>query len=132
MRDGADPNLGLYHEMDGSMGGTSTAALVAAFKGNADVLHFLVDKGGADPNLASSSGLWTPCSLACHEHNHDCVRVLITFGAEPDHCTKLFDSHFEGMETCTCPVDIPGSRMLLMKVYGSDLEFVSTRGGGKN
>ena len=100
---GADPNQKAFKWGDGTMGGKSTAVSVAARYGKLHVLRFLLAAAGADPNSnagswgGSSSGMSTPCHIACLSHHHDCVRVLLALGAAPDHGTGGI---------CTCPGDI--------------------------
>jgi hypothetical protein len=70
------------------MGGTCTAAFVAARNGHADLLRFLVGAAGADPDKGETSAGWTPCHAACINGHAGCVRVLLALGADPNRATK--------------------------------------------
>ena len=130
---GADPDrrvlnaFGTSAGLDGEVlfgmgdgGRQDTAAIVAAFNGQARALRFVLVAGRADPNRddggftrESSSGKRTPCYWACERQHHDCVRVLLALGARPDHSVgggKHVLGRFNAVGTnkCTCPRDIVG------------------------
>jgi ankyrin repeat protein len=54
------------------MGGTCTAAFVAARNGHADLLRF----------LGETSAGWTPCHAACINGHAECVNAVITGGSD--------------------------------------------------
>ena len=81
---GADPNEAAF-KYNGSVGGTHTAAYVAAWKDRVDVLRFLLGDAGADPNKGENTDDgWTPCHVACYNGNDGIVRVLLAAGADPN------------------------------------------------
>jgi ankyrin repeat protein len=96
LADGANPNVRvrprtgrltlLERLMSMSMGGDHsdyaqpTAVILAADKGNAEIVKLLLDKG-ADPNLAEGGG-GTPLMYASMSDNSDCVRFLLKAGAK--------------------------------------------------
>jgi ankyrin repeat protein len=84
---GADPDEAVFNAGDGSVGGSFTAAYVAAFKDRVDVLRYLVGDAGADPDKGNTRNGWTPCHVACLHGNDGCVRVLLAGGADPDRAT---------------------------------------------
>ena len=105
----ADVEAKVYYA-NGPMGGDCTAVFVAAYKNKLRALRFLLCAAGADPNAdcgssrdRSSSGRYTPCYVACREHHHAAVRMLVARGARPDHSKGYWD----GSHKCTCPADIP-------------------------
>jgi hypothetical protein len=65
------------------VGGTFTAAFVAATQGHPNVLRFLLDKG-ANPNRGDTSDGMSPCLAACTWRQVECVRVLLEEGANPN------------------------------------------------
>jgi hypothetical protein len=97
---GADPGEAAF-DWDGSVGGTVTAAYLAACKDRVDVLRFLVGDAGADPNKGNIRNGWTPCHSACGNGNDGSVRVLLELGADPDRATT--DGH--GFTPCMWAAD---------------------------
>jgi ankyrin repeat protein len=81
---GADPDEAAFFPLNGSVGGTCTAAFVAAYKDRIDVLRFLVGDAGADPDKGDTTNGQTPCHVACAKGNDGSVRVLLAAGADPD------------------------------------------------
>ena len=70
------------------MEGTCTAACVAAERGHADLLRFLVGGAGADPDKGDTSDGSTPCLVACIMGHAECVRVLLALGADPNRASN--------------------------------------------
>ena len=115
---GANPNARSFKE-SGALhrAGFCTAVFVAARHGRVHVLRFLLAATGADADkddggstgmaAPSNSGKASPCWAACFRRRHDCVRVLLSLGAAPDHCT-----YAGGAYACSCPADVPRVRAL--------------------
>ena len=80
---GADVRAAVY-QYDGSMGGTFTAAYLAAYYNHGGGLRFLVGACGVDPNAVGYTDDGdTPIHGACVEGHTDAVTVLLALGADP-------------------------------------------------
>ena len=66
------------------MGGTCTAAYVAAWNNNVAGLRFLVGACGVDPNaVGNTHNGSTPIRAACGTAKPDAITVLLALGADP-------------------------------------------------
>jgi len=87
------------------VGGTFTAAFVAATQGHPDVLRFLLDKG-ANPNRGDTSDGMSPCLAACTWRQVECVRVLLEEGANPNLALTDGSNFTPCMETASVGADV--------------------------
>ena len=87
--DGADKDAAVFTAY-GTMGGTCTAAYVAARYGRANVLGdvLLPAPVSADPNTGNTANGRTPCHIACASDQPDAVAVLLAHGADPNRADK--------------------------------------------
>ena len=86
---GADVRAAVYNWRDGSMGGTCTAAYLAAGHNHGGGLRFLVGACGVDPNaVGDTSNGWTPLCIACFNGPPDAATVLLALGADPTVANK--------------------------------------------
>ena len=88
-------NAACFYWQDGTMGGTCTAACVAARRGHLGVLGVLLAAPvSADPDKGDTSDGWAPLHAACNYDNPDAVTVLLAHGADPNLADK------EGVTPC--------------------------------
>ena len=103
--DGADVNAAVFRG-DGTVGGTCTAACVAASNGRCGVLGVLLAAPvSADPNKGCTYSGWTPCHAACATEQPDAVTLLLAHGADPniadeDGWTACIWAAFRGSTAC--------------------------------
>ena len=87
VEDGADANKAVFDRWT-VMGGTCTAAYVAAMWGHTAALGAVLDAPGVDPNKGNTRNGWTPCHTACIGKNPDAVTLLLARGADPNRADK--------------------------------------------
>ena len=74
---------------DGQMGGTCTAAYVAAVHGHCGVLGVLLAAPvSADPDKGDTGIQQTPLYAACKDDHPAAVTVLLAHGADPNHAAE--------------------------------------------
>ncbi len=103
--EGADVNAAVYHG-DGTMGGTRTAAFLAAKRGHLGVLAVLLAAPvSADPNKRDTITGFTPLHMACINNHPDAVTLLLAHGADPnladkDGITPCMIAAYKGHTAC--------------------------------
>ena len=89
---GADVRAAVYYNgyyNGGSMGGTCTAAYLAARDNHGGGLRFLVGACGVDPNaVGDTDDGETPLKVACGNGHTDAATVLLALGADPTVANK--------------------------------------------
>ena len=86
--DGADVNAACFNWRDGTLGGTCTAAYLAARNGQIDVLRELLEHG-ADPDKGNPNNGDTPLGIACVYDQASAAYALLRYGgADPNLANK--------------------------------------------
>jgi len=82
---GADANADVFNWREGTLGGSATAAYVAAGRGHIAVLDVLLPAPvSADPDKGNARTGATPCLVACANDHPEAVAVLLEHGADPN------------------------------------------------
>ena len=76
---GADPQAHAF-DTNGNIGGTCTAAMIAALQGHGRVLEVLFSRG-AEPNKGEADSQSTPIHAACVADRSNAITVLLQHGA---------------------------------------------------
>ena len=101
----------MYYFLDGAMGGTVTAAYLAAWYNRGGGLRFLVGACGVDPNaVGDTDDGETPLEVACRKGHPDAATVLLALGADPTVAKK--NGYTPCMVAAECSGSVPCLRAL--------------------
>ena len=131
VEDGADVNAAVFWS-DGKLGGTCTAAYVAAACGNTGALGAVLDAPGVDPNKGFADSGETPCHIACYRKHPVAVELLLARGADPNRAdeyeyTPCMFAAFNGATACLRALAEGAAR----QGVALDVNAVATRGDWK-